>query len=127
MLDKEKEVKQLKAEIKRLRQEIDAYKTDDSRQSKFYKGLLEAIEDPVTVLDQDLKFVYSNQKAADLLAMDNDEIIGNSIPQLFPSSESASMVENLKKVIQTGQPLKQERLFHFSNQSIWLDSILIPL
>jgi PAS domain S-box-containing protein len=122
MKDEEKSKDQLIEELVNLRKLVNKKRDDDL----LHLTLLDLIEDPVGVVDGEFNYVYANKKAAQLLNIEKEEILSRSVRDLFPENEAEPMVMSLKSVFESGEILRKERQFVFSNQPIWLDSQLIP-
>lgn len=123
MKDEEKSKDQLIEELVDLRKLIDKKRIGGF----FLQTLLDLIEDPVAVVDQDYKYVFANRKAAQLLNVKNEEILSRSVYDLFPEKEAKQMVACLKSVFENRTIVRKERQFNFLGQPMWLDSELVPI
>ena len=123
MKDEEKSRDQLIEELVDLRKLVDKKRIGDL----FLQSLLDLIEDPVAVVDHEYKYVFANQKAADLLSVKKEEILGRSVYDLFPEKEAIPMVASLKSVFESGNVVRKERQFSFLKEPMWLDSQLVPI
>ncbi len=126
MKDEEKSTDQLIDELKTLRKQVDEIGFR-KREVEFSHTLLNLIEGPISVVDPEMKYVFVNKKASQLLNIDSKDIEGKTIFQLFPESEAIPMVESLKRVFKKGVIIQQEREFQLSGQTIWLDTEVIPV
>jgi PAS domain-containing protein len=96
MKDEEKSKDQLIEELVVLRRLVDKKRDDDLSHLAF----LDLIEDPVAVVDGEFTYVYANKKAAQLLNVEKEEILGRSVSDLFPKNEAAPMITSLQSVFE---------------------------
>lgn len=105
--------------------------TDDNVKTtsdeEFGLNLLNLMEDPISVVDPEMKYLFVNAKACQLLNADSKEIVGKTVFQCFPDYEAIPMAGSLNQVFNSGESLSMERRFVFSGRTLWLDTQLIPV
>ncbi|MBE0423006.1 MAG: PAS domain S-box protein [Lutibacter sp.] len=90
----------------------------------FLSNTLSSIEDGLVILDHDSKYIYINQKAADLLGKTAQELIGKHIWTEFPEKEGDIFFDNYQKAIKKGKPRSFENYFEPWNK--WFENRIIP-
>ncbi|HEY9222266.1 MAG TPA: PAS domain S-box protein [Lutibacter sp.] len=90
----------------------------------FLSNTLTSIKDGLVILDRDSKYIYVNQKAADLLGENVEALIGKHIWTEFPEKEGDLFYDNYQKAIKKGKPLSFENYFEPWNK--WFENRIIP-
>ena len=90
----------------------------------FLSNTLTSIKDGLVILDRDSKYIYVNQKAANLLGKNVEELIGKHIWTEFPEKEGDIFYDNYQKAITKGKPLSFENYFKPWNK--WFENRIIP-
>lgn len=90
----------------------------------FLSNTLTSIKEGLVILDRDSKYIYANQKAADLLGKNIEELIGKHIWTEFPEKAGEIFYDNYQKAIATGKPLSFEN--YFKPWGKWLENKIIP-
>lgn len=92
-----------------------------------YRTLAEAAEDPIFIVDKDMRLQYCNSFAARLFKVAPGELIEKHLEDLFPSDTFTHQMINLQKVFEAGLPLSIANRFKFPDEELWLDTKLVPL
>jgi PAS domain S-box-containing protein len=92
-----------------------------------YRLLAESAQDPIFIIDSDIRIQYTNQFAARLLGYRPEELIGKYIEEVFHPDLSNSLKYGVQTVFESGEPLHAEGLFTLPDKELWLDTQLIPL
>lgn len=66
----------------------DIDKFESQRQIDYFKGMLEAIQQPVFIKDKDLRYIYCNQAFIKLIGKTREEIIGSDVFTVIPSERA---------------------------------------
>ena len=90
----------------------------------FLSNTLTSIKDGLVILDHESKYIYVNQKAADLLGKSIESLIGKHIWTEFPEKVGDLFYDNYQKAITTGKPLSFENYFKPWNK--WFENRIIP-
>ncbi len=73
-----------------------------------FKGLLDAIPDPVFMKDHELKWIYGNPVILDLYNIDKENYIGKTEDQLLPAEFAESCMASDRKAIAAHMVSKSE-------------------
>ncbi|MEW6249154.1 MAG: PAS domain S-box protein [Planctomycetota bacterium] len=92
-----------------------------------YRTLAESAEDLIFIIDRSDRVVYVNTFAAAQIGRKPEEIIGQSRARLFPPEIAARQAANLRRVLDTGQPLVVEDTLLFASGERWIQTNLVPL
>lgn len=79
-----------------------------------YKSILNNIDFDVIIYDIDGKIIYCNKKALENLQLNEMEVIGKSLHDVF-GTQSDEYYKRIKEVVQTGRPAKYEDFFAFNS------------
>lgn len=90
----------------------------------FLSNTLSSIKDGLVILDRDSNYAYINEKAANLLGKNAQELIGKHIWTEFPENEGDLFYDNYQKAITTGKPISFENYFKPWNK--WFENRIIP-
>ena len=90
-----------------------------------YQTLAEAANDLIFIIDRNDRVSYVNKYAAKKLGMTVEQILGQKRAELF--ADDPSQLQYMKKVIETGEPVYEERKLIFSGIDLWLGTSLVPL
>ncbi len=90
----------------------------------FLSNTLTSIKDGLVILDRDSKYIYVNEKAANLLGKKAEELIGKHIWTEFHEKIGDVFYDNCQKAITTGKPLSFENYFEPWNK--WFENRIIP-
>ncbi|HVJ92457.1 MAG TPA: ATP-binding protein [Labilithrix sp.] len=90
--------------------------------------LLDAATDGV-LIHRDLRYVYANRAALDLLGRKRDEVIGHSPFELVPPRFRLFLAERIMQAYTTHAPMPEveERLLHASGAEIPVEVVTIPV
>lgn len=92
-----------------------------------YRTLAETANDHIFVTNPEGAIVYMNGLAARSVGLGQDEVIGKSLEELFPSPSASRMRENLNAVLNSGERMSLEEELSFPGGTIWFSTILSPL
>nr|WP_319372413.1 PAS domain S-box protein [uncultured Methanobacterium sp.] len=92
-----------------------------------YRTLAEAVEDFVFIINQDDNLEYINEYAARKWKLNPSEVLGKPRCELFPPETNELQGKYLQRVFQIKNTVRGENLVTMTPDSMWLDTILIPL
>ena len=92
-----------------------------------YRGLAEAFEDHIFVVNRDLRLEYVNTAAAQQFGVAPDKMVGTRLEDWFPSDVTAHQKPALARVFETGQSVYSEDTFTFGSRRVWLSTRLVPV
>lgn len=90
----------------------------------FLLNTLTSIKDGLVILDRESKYIYVNQKAADLLGKSVESLIGKHLWTEFPEKVGDLFYDNYQKAITTRKPLSFEN--YFKPWDKWFENRIIP-
>ena len=90
----------------------------------FLSNTLTSIKDGLVILDRESKYIYVNQKAADLLGKSVESLIGKHLWTEFPEKVGDLFYDNYQKAITTRKPLSFEN--YFKPWDKWFENRIIP-
>jgi PAS domain S-box-containing protein len=92
-----------------------------------YRTLAEALPDQIFIVDRDDTMKYVNPAALKLFRLPYNQVIGSPRKSLFPPGIADAQGIMLKKVFETGEPVKTEEKIQFGEQEFWIDTSSVPL
>jgi PAS domain S-box-containing protein len=92
-----------------------------------YDLLIENAEDPIAVISYEGEFLFVNSKAADFLGMLPEDIIHQSMWDLFPLEFAESQMANIRSVIESGQGRVIEEKTFINGNKFWFSSNIQPI
>lgn len=90
-------------------------------------NILESLNEGIWIVNQELTVVYYNSACRSMLGLDEDEIIGKCIYEVFPALKPEQC--NLMKVLQTGKPILNDFQWHitFKGEKKSVSTSAIPI
>jgi len=80
-------------------------------EQKRMRTMLDTVGDPIFVKDSDFRFVLANRAFYEMLGLDADAVIGNTLAKDLPADEMLHFFEIDRRVLDTGIPdLREEAL-----------------
>lgn len=92
-----------------------------------YRILAEAAHDLIYIIDLEDRVAYVNSFAAGMLGISKEDAIGRPRSELFPPEVSERQRKSIRKVIDSGIPLRIESETPIGNHRTWQDTMLVPL
>jgi PAS domain S-box-containing protein len=92
-----------------------------------YRTLAEAVEDFIFIINREDNLEYINEYAARKWKLNPSEVLGKPRCKLFPLKTNELQGKYLQRVFQIQDTVRGENLVTMSPDSMWLDTILIPL
>lgn len=86
--------------------------------------ILDALEDPVSVLQPDGRIAYANPAAAQLLGQPVTELIGVSIWELYPTALLSDFHRSFRRALE--EQAEQRLRLHWARPNVWLDFRFLP-
>jgi len=117
-------------EAKRLRDKRRQTEEDLARERNLLRTMLDTLPDYVSVKDRQSRFVLVNRAYAEFLGRaTQDDLIGKTAFDVFPSDLAAQYVEDDQAVLRTGRPIiaQESRTVDRSNTVRWHSVSKVPL
>lgn len=93
-----------------------------------YRTTLENILEGCQILGHDWTYLYMNQAAADHNRRPREELLGKTMPEMWPGIEAAPVYAMLKRCMEERLGLHEETEFHFPDgTSGWFDLRVQPV
>jgi len=92
-----------------------------------YRTLAESSHDLIYIIDRNDNIIYINTFAAQALKNPKTDVVGRPRSEYFPESANKTQWINIKKVFETGAPVRIESKVTFKDHDSWQDTQLIPL
>jgi len=86
--------------------------------------ILDALEDPVSVLQPDGRIAYVNPAAAQLLGRQPAELQGVCIWELYPKAVRSRFHESFQRAVE--EQTEQRLQLHWASPNVWLDFRFLP-
>jgi len=104
--------------------EVEAARTESEKR---YRILTESLPDVVFLLDPDGRLLYVNSSGARMLHRPGEDILGKSLPDLFPGGQGADYRRNVASVAATGTIKNNVSRLPLPDGEVWYDTRLIPV
>ena len=92
-----------------------------------YRTLAESAQDAIFILDREGRFQYSNRFGITELGLNSEEIIGETLRQIFPTEVAEEQMLALQGVFESHKPFCHEIKMRFPHGDVWTEARLIPL
>lgn len=92
-----------------------------------YRTLAEAVEEFVFIINKEDKLEYINEYAARKWKLNPVKVLGKPRCDLFPVETNELQGRYLQRVFEIKKTVRGENLLTMSPESMWLDTLLIPL
>jgi len=92
-----------------------------------YRGLAEAFEDHIFVVNREFCLEYVNTAAAQQFGVAPEKMVGTHIEDWFPEDVTAHQKPALHRVFESGQSVYSEDMFTFGSRRVWLSTRLVPV
>jgi PAS domain S-box-containing protein len=102
------------------------YDDNEFLRNGIYKSILNNIDFDVIIYDIDGKIIYCNKKALENLQLNETDVIGKSLHDVF-ETQSDEYYKRIQEVVQTGRPAKYEFFFTFNSTKKWYVTTFSPL
>jgi len=89
--------------------------------------LVETAQEMIYAIDRADRVEYVNSFAARQLGARPEDIVGMARSELFPPQTIQAQTRSLRKVFQTGRPVRVEDPAQLGGRRVWLDTQLVPL
>jgi PAS domain S-box-containing protein len=86
--------------------------------------VLASISDAFSALDRNWRYIYVNDKVAELAGWPKEKMLGRVIWEIFPDSVNTKFYEQCQRVMETGEPAIGE--FFHAPWRRWLDTRIYP-
>ncbi len=113
-----------------IAEDITQYKIAEETMRKsevLYRTLAEAAQDAIFLIDPQGYLQYVNSFAAWQLGRYPEEIVGKRHDELFPPPVAEIQKQNVRKIVETGEPLYSEEELTFHEKKTWMSIRMVPL
>ncbi|WP_299824699.1 PAS domain S-box protein [uncultured Pontibacter sp.] len=93
--------------------------------SEQLRKILESVTEPFFALDATWRYTFTNQAHCDVIQKSRDELLGNSIFEIFPWMLKSDFYLKCREVAQTGKPVYLEETYP-DNNNITLSYSIFP-
>ncbi len=83
-----------------------------------YRQTLDTMMEGVQIIGFDGRLIYVNDKLADQAKFTKEQMIGRTLPELYPGVEQAPIYRSYQKCLKDRQPLHFEEKFEFPDQTV---------
>ena len=87
-------------------------------------SLLESISDGFIALDQNLRYVYVNQRICEMVGIAAENMLGKKIWELFPEAVGSKTWEAIEEAIATRRPVTNED--YYAPLALWQENHIYP-
>jgi PAS domain S-box-containing protein len=92
-----------------------------------YRTLAEAAHDMIFIVNREDCIEYVNSFGAQFLGWPAKKLVGQLRKRYFPAETSQHQEESILQVFQTGEAISSESANTFLDQTVWLNTWLVPL
>ncbi|MGD0876884.1 MAG: PAS domain S-box protein [Anaerolineales bacterium] len=92
-----------------------------------YRTLAEAAHDMIFIVNREDCIEYVNSFGAQFLGWPANKLLGQPRKRYFPLETSQHQEESILQVFQTGEAISSESANTFLDQTVWLNTWLVPL
>ncbi len=92
-----------------------------------YKSFLESSDSVLVLCSYEGNILFSNSIAANYLNLDKKSIVGVNIKDIFPEEIAFKNLNNIQRVISTGEGIVEESESLINNQKIWFRTSCQPV
>jgi PAS domain S-box-containing protein len=97
------------------------------RSEEKYRGLLESMDNVIATVNDEGKFLYMNDKAAEQLGGNVQELTGKTMLELFPEPFASRQLANIQKVISEDKAIISENQSFFKGIPRWQHTTIQPI
>lgn len=90
-----------------------------------YRHTLDTMMEGVQIIGFDGKLIYVNDKLADQAKFTKEQMIGRTLPELYPGVEQSPIYQSYQKCLQDRQPVHFENKFEFPDKSVEIFEISV--
>lgn len=87
--------------------------------------IIDSITDPFTVLDRELRIVLVNETGARMVGKPVRDLVGRTLPELFPDIAQSTAYQAYERVLATGRPTTIEE--YYAPYDRWYEATVYPL
>jgi len=91
------------------------------------RALLDGIPDAAWLVDADSRYIAVNRTYAERWGLDQSNVTGKTVLEVFPGLVGAERVEENRKVMRTGKPVHIERRRVIDGREYWFDVTKTPI
>jgi PAS domain S-box-containing protein len=111
------DVTQLKTQAQRLERQRDEIESE-------FEEVFERVADAFYAVDEEFRFTYVNERAAELLQAEPAELLGESVWDEFPDARETPVWDAFHEALETQEPTSFE--LYYEPLSFWLEANVYP-
>jgi len=92
-----------------------------------YRTLVESAGDSITMFDSKGRLLFINETGAKQLRGKSKNLVGKTMWDFFPKKTADRQAGTARKVISTGQEIKETSLTELQGQPRWFNTTIVPL
>jgi PAS domain S-box-containing protein len=92
-----------------------------------YRGLLESLDNVIAMVDENGRFLYMNQIAANQLGSTAEVLTGKTMHELFPVKEAERQIGNICLSIHEDKVLTFENISTIYGKPVWYKTTILPI
>uniref|UniRef100_UPI00374266E1 PAS domain S-box protein n=1 Tax=Halopiger aswanensis TaxID=148449 RepID=UPI00374266E1 len=106
-------------------EDVTAFKERERKLESELREVFGRVSDAFYAVDEDLRFTHVNDRAAELLGYDEDDLLGERIADLFPESDERRYIrERFETAMETQETIDLE---HYSKiLGVWIEATIYP-
>jgi PAS domain S-box-containing protein len=97
------------------------------QQHKLFESIINQTEAVVYIKDEDSKILFANQRFADIMNMDRNDLIGTRDEEFLPEREADEVMKNDQLVRQSGRPMKFRESVTINGHDVEFMTLKVPL
>jgi signal transduction histidine kinase/CHASE3 domain sensor protein len=127
--DRDKKSNELSVALDNLKKEVEVRMYTQTLLRNVWDNSLDVIQVFASIRDkdgkiQDFRFVIANKAATMLLNQTEEYLLGHTLLEVYPAYED-NLIEEYKKVVETGITYKKELQFNIDEQSRWFKLVAV--
>jgi PAS domain S-box-containing protein len=97
--------------------------TERRARERQLKAIVENTIDPIYIKDREGNYQFANEASAEFFGLDRDEIVGKTDHDLFDEESAASIREDDREILETGESIVVERIRRIDGEkAVFLDN-----
>src|SRR5205823_3815975 len=117
-------ISSLSANLRRARELAEAARAEAEATRERTSSILESISDAFASFDRDWRYIYLNQRAGQLTGRRPDELIGESVWEVFPDAQGSVFERECRRAMAEQTPVRFEQ--HSGLLNAWFEVRAYP-
>ncbi len=104
------------------------YEEEIEKMKFINKSIVDSTEEGIVVYDKDLNYLVWNNPIAKITEVNNEQLLGRNVLEIFPDLKNNGMYHDLERVVKEGVKVESEYEFiNPSNESFWFRDYTKPM